>query len=151
MRKKLAVVAAGVLAGAAVVYAVARGRGLPHHHHVDTTAVHAVGIDDTDVSVAFSAMLNAPELATPCETAYAAIDAAQAAAKLRGTRSLFAWVAPRPAFLAGCQALTPEEQRCMMPRYRRDHRDDCARARPDDAALKKLVVDASTPEPAPPR
>src|SRR5690242_2776580 len=108
MRKKLAVVAAGVLAGAAVVYVVARGRGSPRHHHVDTAAVHAVGIDDTDVSVAFSAMLNAPELATPCETAYAAIDAAQAAAKLRGTRSLFAWVAPKPAFLTGCQALTVE-------------------------------------------
>ena len=150
MRKKLAVVA-GVLAGAAIVYVVWLRRGTPRHHHVDTADVHAVGIDDTDVSVAFSAMLNAPELATSCETAYAAIDAAQEAAKLRGTRSLFAWVAPKPAFLAGCQALTPEEQRCMMPRYRRDHRDDCARARPDDATLKKLVVGAPTPEPAPPR
>jgi hypothetical protein len=96
-------------------------------------------------------MLNAPDRATPCETAYAAISAARAAAKLRGTHSLFKWVAPEPNFLAGCRALTAEAQRCMMPRYRRDHRAACVQARPSQDALEKLVIGVPVPEPSLPR
>ena len=141
--------AGGAVAALAVIGIVvfARGRGGRHHSHADTASIHAGGIDQTDTSVSFEAMLAAPEGATPCETAYGAIAAEQSAAKLRGTRSIFQWVAPKPDFMAGCQALSEAEQKCMMPRYRRDHGDECGRARPDPAVMKKLIVGVPVEEP----
>jgi hypothetical protein len=94
------------------------------------------------------AMMNAKDGATSCETAFLAIEAEQAAAKLRGSKSIFQWVAPKPDFLAQCQALPPVAQSCMMPRYRRDHRDDCLRAEPSADVLKKLVVGVPVAEPS---
>jgi hypothetical protein len=148
MNTKL-VVAAGVgIVGAVVVVLVVHARsGSPHHHKADTTNVHANGIDDSDTSASMTAMLNAPDGATPCETAYAAVEAEQSAAKLRGSKSIFQWVAPKADFQAQCQTLAPEAQSCMMPRYRRDHRDDCARVRPSSDVLKKLVVGVPVEEP----
>ena len=97
--------------------------------------------------MSYITMLKAPEAATPCETAYAALEAEQAAARLRGGVSIFTWVAPKPDFLAVCQAQSTLVQQCMMPRFRRDHQDECERAKPPDEVLKKLVVGATVPEP----
>jgi hypothetical protein len=149
MNRKLVVVAAIVAAGATagiIVYARGRGGG-NHHAHADTTTVHASGFDRSDVAVSMQAMLDAPEGATPCETAYAAIEAEQQATKLRGTKSIFEWVAPRPDFLASCQALTEAQQRCMALRYKRAHDDECQQARPSPDTLAKLIRGVPVPEP----
>ena len=148
MNRKLVVAAVLVAAGATAAIFVVRGRGGgKHHSHADTTSVHAGGIDQTDTAVSLQAMLNAPEGATPCETAYAAIEAEQQATKLRGTKSIFEWVAPKPDFLANCQALTPGQQKCMALRYRRDHDDECLRERPSPDTLAKLIRGVPVPEP----
>ena len=136
-----------VLAGAAVVIVLVMRHGGHRHPHHNTSSVHAGGIDTSDTSVSFEAMLNAPEAATPCETAFAAIEAEQSASKLRGGASIFKWVAPKPDFLAACQALSVPEQKCMMPRYRRDHDEECRRAVPDAVVLKKMIVGMPVPEP----
>jgi hypothetical protein len=142
-------VAAGVLAIAAaiVIFVVTHGRGGKHHAHADTTSVHAGGLDRTDTAVSMEAMMNAPDGATPCETAYAAIEAEQQAVKLRGTKSIFEWVAPKPDFLASCQALTPGQQKCMALRYRRQHDEECQRERPSPDTLAKLIRGVPVPEP----
>jgi hypothetical protein len=136
------------IAGGVVAVVMLHKPAHPPHHRVDTTAVSATSIDEADVSVSMVAMLNAPEAATPCETAYGAVDAEQAAAKLRGSKSLFKWVAPKPDFLARCQALAPEAQRCMMPRYRRDHSQDCLIAEPSEEIRKTLVIGVPVAEPS---
>ena len=146
------VIGAGVcvVAGAAVVVFAVRGKdpASPRHPNtVDTKSVHAKAIDRTDASQSFSAMLNAPEAATPCETAYAALEAEQAAARRRGGTSIFTWVAPKPDFLAVCQAQSALVQQCMMPRFRRDHAEECVQVKPPDEVLRKLVVGATVQEP----
>lgn len=135
------------LVAAIVIFFVTRGHGR-HHAHADTTSVHAAGFDRTDTAVSLEAMMNAPEGATPCETAYAAIEAEQQASKLRGTASIFAWVAPKPDFLAGCQTLTPGQQKCMALRYRRAHDDECQRERPSPDTMAKLIRGVPVPEPS---
>jgi hypothetical protein len=150
MNKKLVVVAAIVAAGATagiIVYARGRGGGR-HHAHADTSSIHAAGFDRADSAVSFEAMMNAPEAGTPCETAYAAIEAEQKTTKLRGTQSIFEWVAPKPDFLANCQALTPAQQKCMAPRYRHEHNDECQQARPSPDTLAKLIRGVPVPEPS---
>jgi hypothetical protein len=149
MKPKLVLLASVVVgAVAVVVIVVVRARSGPHHHHADTTSVHAAAIDQTDTSVSMTAMLNAPDRATPCETAFAAVEAEQEATKLRATKSIFQWIAPKPDFLAQCQTLTPEGQNCMMPRFRRDHRDECQKSHPPAEVLKKLFVGVPVSEPS---
>ena len=141
MKKQLIVLAGVAIVGAVAVIVWARG-GSSHHRKPDTTAVHANGIDQTDSSVSLMTMLSAPEGATPCETAFNALEAEQAAARLHKGASMFKWVAPRATFVTECMALSDKAQHCMMPRYRRDH-DDCVLARPPDAVLQKMFI----PEP----
>lgn len=147
-RKKLVVIASIVVGGVvAVVLSVGGRDGTRHHRRVDTKEVHARAIDQTDVGVSMSALMNAPEGATPCETAYLAIDAEQQAAKLRGSKSIFQWVAPKAEFLAQCQTLPAAAQSCLAPRYRRAHDAECLQARPPTDALEKLLVGAPVQEP----
>jgi hypothetical protein len=149
MKKKLAIVAGILIAVAVIIVVVVRKKDGPHHHHdaAKSSAVEAVGIDQTDTSVSMMAMLNAPEQATPCLTAFGAIEAEGAAMKLHNGKSMFKWVAPKDAFLAACQELPAAEQQCMAPRYRRDHAEDCQKARPMPDALKKLYVGEPIVEP----
>jgi len=148
MNRKLVVAAALVAAGAITAIVVVRGRGGGKHHvHADTKTVHAGGFDQSDTAVSLEAMMNAPEAGTPCETAYAEIEAEQRAVKLRGTKSIFEWVAPKPDFLANCQALTPGQQKCMPVHYRREHDDECQRERPSPDTLAKLIRGVPVPEP----
>jgi len=149
MTKQLALLASVVIvAGVAVLGWWMHDRPRhPHHDKPKTSTGEAAAIDQTDTSVSMIAMLNAPDAATPCETAYAAIEAERAAAKLHGGNSMFTWVADKPAFLAQCQTLPPEAQQCMMPRYRRDHADACLQHRPPADVLKKLYAGAPVVEP----
>ena len=149
MKKTLAIVASLAIAATVIIVVVVRRNHSPHHHHdsAKTGAVEAVGIDQTDTSVSMMAMLNAPEQATPCLTAYAAIEAEGAAMKLHDGKSMFKWVAPKDAFVAACEALPVAQQQCMAPRYRRDHGDDCQKNRPMPDVLAKMYVGLPIVEP----
>jgi hypothetical protein len=149
MKKPLAIVASLAIVATVIIVVVVRRNDGPHHHHdsAKTSTVEAAGIDQTDTSVSMMAMLNAPDQASPCLTAYAAIDAERAAMKLHNSKSLFTWVAPKDEFVAHCEELPPAQQQCMAPRYRRDHADDCSKARPMPDVLKKLYAGAPIVEP----
>jgi hypothetical protein len=149
MKKTLAIVASIAIVGAVIIVVVVRKKDGPHHHHdtTNTSTVEAAGIDQADSSVSMMAMLNAPDQATPCLTAYGAIEAERAAIKLHNGTSMFTWVAPKDEFVARCLELSPALQQCMAPRYRRDHADDCSKARPMPDVLKKLYVGAPIVEP----
>lgn len=150
MKKKEVALVASVLLVATVGvlgWWMHRGPKHPHHEKAKTSTSEAAAIDQTDTSVSMIAMLNAPDAATPCETAYAAIDAERAAAKLHGGQSMFTWVADKPAFLTACQTLPDEAQKCMAPRYRRDHADACLQQRPAKDVLAKLYAGAPVVEP----
>jgi hypothetical protein len=140
MNKKLVVISSVAIVGAVTVIVWARSGDKPHHPRPHATSGHANGIDGTDSSVSLMTIMNAPEGATPCESAYNAFEAEQAALRLRGGRSMFEWVAPRADFLAACQSLTAVQQNCMAPRYRRDHEAECGPARPPDAQLAKMFI-----------
>lgn len=146
MKTKLAVLGGVVALGAVAVIVWARGGSPPHDSRADTTAVHAIGIDEADTSVSLLAMLNAPEGATPCETAYLALEAERGAARLRGGASMFEWIAPKHEFIAACEALPEAAQRCMAPRYRREHDQACVLARPPDAQLQQMFKAAPVVE-----
>lgn len=107
---------------------------------------HGKEMDDAFASVL--AMYDAPEGATPCETALNAFEAEAAAAEKLGRPSYFSYVASRDVFLAGCRALTPEAQPCLAPRYQARHRDACGSALPPEGELAHLFVvrDAPAPE-----
>jgi len=149
MKKKLAIAASLLIVATVIIVMVVRRKDSSHHHHdaAKTSTVEAVGIDQTDTSVSMMAMLNAPEQATPCLTAFGAIEAEGAAMKLHNGKSMFKWVAPKDAFLAACQELPVAQQQCMAPRYRRDHAEDCEKQRPMPDALKKLYVGEPIVEP----
>jgi hypothetical protein len=148
MNTKLVAVIGLVAVGAAGVIAWRHQRAKPHHVHADTTTVHARGIDQTDTAASIIAMLRAPEAATPCETTYAALEAEQATVRMRGGKSLFKWVAPKSEFLARCLTLSDEQQRCLMPRYARDHEQDCATSSPPSDVAAKLFVFVKAEEPS---
>ncbi|MEO8841096.1 MAG: hypothetical protein ABI591_33620 [Kofleriaceae bacterium] len=150
MKKPLAIIIASLaIVAAVIIVVVVRKNDGPHHHHdtAKTSNVEAAGIDQTDTSVSMMAMLNAPEQATPCLTAYGAIEAEGAAMKLHDGKSLFKWVAPKDEFIARCEELPVVQQQCMAPRYRRDHADDCSKGRPMPDVLKKLYVGLPIVEP----
>jgi hypothetical protein len=146
MKTKLAVLGGVVALGAIAVIVWARSGSPSRHGRPDTTAVHATGIDEADTSVSLLAMLNAPDGATPCETAYLALAAEQEAARLHGGTSMFDWVAPKHEFIAACEALPAQTQQCMAPRYRREHDQPCVLARPPDAQLEKMFKAAPVVE-----
>src|SRR3954471_23709474 len=101
MKKQLAIasVVVVVAVGAFVGWRMHDRPRHPHHDKAKTSPNEAAAIDQTDNAVSMIAMLNAPDAATPCETAYAAIEAEGAAAKLHGGKSMFTWVAAKPDFL----------------------------------------------------
>lgn len=100
---------------------------------------HGAAMDDAFASVV--AMYHAPEGATPCESAHNAFAAEAEAARKLGRESYFAFVAERTAFLAGCQALAPDTQLCLTPRYRVRHRAACDAALPPVETLSTLFVE----------
>lgn len=153
MKKSAMVAGLVIVATVVVVVVVVRKNAGPHHHRdsAKTANVEAAGIDQTDTSVSMMAMLNAPDQPTPCLTAYAALEAERATMKLHDGKSMFTWVAAKDEFVARCEELPPAQQQCMAPRYRRDHANDCSKARPLPDVLKKLYVGVPIVEPAYPQ
>jgi hypothetical protein len=94
------------------------------------------------------AMYKAPEGATPCESAHNAFAAEGDAARKLGRESLFAFLADREAFLAACNALGSEVQKCLVPRYAARNREGCLTALPPNAKLANLFVLREDSQPA---
>ena len=104
----------------------------PKPPHAD----HAAQIDKSYATVL--AMYEAPEGATPCESAWNAVAAEQQAAKTTGTDSIFTFVAPHDVFVSLCGAMPAASQQCLIPRYRSRNQASCATVTPGDTA--KLFV-----------
>jgi hypothetical protein len=88
-----------------------------------TESDHGTGIDHSFAG--FLALDHAPEGKTPCETAYNAYKASLDAAEAAQARSLVLHLAARDEFLNLCAAFPENEQRCLTPKYLREHRDAC--------------------------
>lgn len=108
----------------------------PKAHPGVAPSSHGNGIDRA--SSPQIALLEAPEGATPCETALNAITAEQAAASAQNVASMFAWVAPRADFLAACEALPAATQACLSPRHQVRNRKACEDAKPATDVLEQL-------------
>jgi len=136
---------AAVAAAAAVAFVVTRGHGRPQHPH----PAHA---DKPDRGVQLGlapvqAMMNAPEGATPCETAFNAIHAEQETARAKGLPSVFRKVAPKDEFLRLCANLPADIQPCVAPRYALHHHQECMDKRPPSGALKGMFEMVPTHDP----
>jgi hypothetical protein len=137
-----------VAAGAVALLFVAKQRRAQQHpqqHH--DPSEHGKGIEWAMAPL--SAPFDAPEGATPCETAYIAVMTSQQLAKESGRGALFTFVAEKDVFLLKCNALSKEQQTCIQPRYIVTHRDECQRIRPPQAALDEMfkAVEAADPVP----
>ena len=88
---------------------------------------HATSIDRSYSAV--RAMYEAPEGATPCESAYNAFTAEQEAAKPTARGSIFSFVAPRAEFVKHCEALPVASQQCLVPRYQARNQASCLTAK----------------------
>lgn len=118
-----------------------------------TQGAHAQSIDHSYSAV--RAMYEAPEGATPCESAFHAVTAEQEAAKGTKRGSIFSFVAPKDEFLKLCQAFTPQAQQCLVPKYQARNQATCVSARPPIEQVEKLFAirkdldQISDEEPAP--
>ncbi len=99
---------------------------------------HAAEIDNSYATVL--AMYNAPEGATPCESAYNAVAAEQDAAKKLQRESIFKFVAPKDEFFKLCQTFPTASQQCLAPHYEARNREVCSTAKPSTEQLKPLYV-----------
>ena len=107
-------------------------------------SAHGEHMDDAYASVL--AMYDAPEGGTPCETALNAFAAEASKARSLRRESHFAFVADRGEFIAGCEQLAAQAQRCLAPYYQARHRDDCAEALPAHLSLSHLFKERPQPE-----
>jgi hypothetical protein len=126
-------------AGGAALYLMRRGqpdRRPPPH----AESRHALGMDH-EMSTLL-ALYQAPEGATPCESAYNAFKASQDLAAARGPAAVAVVLklAPREQFLARCDALPAEARPCLIPSYEVRHRPECAKLRPPQAVLDEMFV-----------
>lgn len=137
----LAAALAAIVAASAIFLTTRSDAAPPTPAAAQRTGVseHGAAMDDAYASVV--AMYHAPEGATPCESAHNAFVAEAEAAQKLGRESHFAFVAERAEFVAGCQALAPDAQSCLVPRYRARHRDACAQALSSVATLAHLFVE----------
>ena len=137
MNLKLAALAGGLLllAGGAAAYFWSHRH--PSGSHVSAVNPHRDGLEFATSPL--TAMYNAPEGKTPCETAYNAYKAAEdVAQKDKRLRSPFKYLAPRELFLQRCAALTPEQQICFGPKYKSHHADECAKLLPSVEVRNQL-------------
>jgi hypothetical protein len=116
-----------------------RPRTAAESPHIDTNKVseHATGIDRRLAQM--TAMLNATG-ATPCETAHNAIMAERKVAAEMGKKTIFPFVAERDEFIRLCQSLPENAQRCMVPLYTTQHREECEPLRPPNEVLTKMLI-----------
>ncbi len=115
------------------------------------SAGHAAEIDRSMGSIL--ALYRAPEGGTLCETAYNAFEASRDYAARENTTAAVLRLAPRDEFLRRCDALPPASQRCMVPLYMTQHKDECQQVKPADdvfAAMVELKPRVTGPPPVPP-
>jgi hypothetical protein len=138
VKPALRIAGIGLVIGAlgAVVYGVSFGRSGSKPRPKPSVDKHADEIDSNMAQL--NALSHAPEGATPCESGWNAIVAEQNAAKAQGEDSIFTYVAPHDEFIAICQSLPPDAQKCMAPSYTAAHREDCARMKPPPEVLDKM-------------
>jgi len=98
---------------------------------------HGAGIDHAMAAVL--AMQNAPEGATPCETAYNAFKASKDVSDKQDVKAVVLSLVPRDEFLTRCADLPPQTQLCLAPHYMWQHRAECRGASPGGANLSGMV------------
>jgi len=81
------------------------------------------GVDFAQKPVA--AVFEAPEGATPCETAYNAVRAIDEASRARNNSTPWTSLPDRDTFIARCTALPVQEQQCYQPRYAAQNHPTC--------------------------
>jgi hypothetical protein len=99
---------------------------------------HGAEIDTSYATVL--AMYNAPEGATPCESAYNSVVAEQDAARTMKRESIFKFVAAKDVFLKLCHAFPAASQQCLIPKYEARNREACRDARAPAEQIKALYV-----------
>ncbi len=122
---------AALILGAAVFLVVRRHGAEPPPTPAPVASqesTHGAGIDQSMAAVL--ALQNAPDGATPCETAYNAFKASKDVSDAKGVKAVVLSLAPHDEFLARCAGLSPQAQACLAPRYMSRHRADCQRADP---------------------
>jgi hypothetical protein len=72
-----------------------------------------------------TAMMKAPDGATPCETAFNAFSAYDTTAKAQGGARPWVELPDRAGFLTRCGTLSQQEQQCLQPRYQARQHDVC--------------------------
>jgi hypothetical protein len=135
MKLRLALVVALVAAGAAAWFVLRRPK-LRDPSTIGESA-HGRGIDRAMSGM--TALYDAPEGKTPCETAYNALARSEEVAKAQHATPLVLHLAPRDEFLAKCGALPPATQLCLVPKHLRDHHGECAKLRPAYEVMKGMV------------
>jgi hypothetical protein len=113
-----------IIAAVVAIYAVARRRPRAtapeqQHHHEDAgdpfAGMHAVQ----------QAILNAPEGANDCETAWNAFDALEKGLKDHGQPSSVEKHPDRQTFLDVCAGFSDLEKKCLTPKFKDAYRDRC--------------------------
>ena len=135
---KVRLLVAAVIVAAAVLLVLRRNRPPapsspppPPAPSTGQESAHGAGIDQSMAAVL--ALQNAPEGATPCETAYNAFKASKDVSDTEGVKAVVLRLAPRDEFLARCAQLPATTQACLTPRYMWKHRADCQRADPGES------------------
>jgi hypothetical protein len=122
------IVAVVVIVGAALAFVVWQ------HRRAGGAGSNEPGNKAIDYGLApLLSAYHAPEGATPCETAYNALDALDRASRQRGAPTPWTTLPDRATFLQRCGALPPLDQQCLQPRYAAAHHDPC------DARVRALV------------
>lgn len=122
------VVAVGIVAvcSAVVLLPRARRKALP-----SGPSPHGAGIDRA--MGAALALYQAPEGATPCESAYNAFKNSIDVSTQQQLKAVVLRLPPRDEFLARCATLPSAVQQCLVPQYGAAHRTECDKSKlPDD-------------------
>jgi hypothetical protein len=118
-----------VIAAGALVYAGLRFRQQRRYEAAPLTPQpedpeHRKELQAT--SDVYMALWNAPEGATPCDTVYNAFQALQAATEARHLPPMIKPLPPRDQFVPLCSALPVDDQKCLVPKYKKQFPDVCA-------------------------
>jgi hypothetical protein len=135
-RTKLAAAVGIVAAAAILVLPRARHKPSPPSAPSSAPAGHGASIDHQFAS--YFALYDAPEGATPCESAFNAFQHSIDVAAREHLKPIVISVAPHDEFVARCAMVPSAQQACLVPRYRRDHDAECKSNRPPDDVLREL-------------
>jgi hypothetical protein len=143
MRKRIV----GVLLVLLIVLALVGARWRRAHGQAAQAAASpassAAGVDFALQPI--SGVFDAPQGATPCETAYNAVSAVDQASRARNRTTPWDVLPDRDTFLARCAALPPQEQQCYQPRYSAENHPTCDPIFKKYAKNNPLWGNASTP------